>query len=147
MRMSIALACLLAVTVPFAAIADKKDKPPEPEHIVVQHILVSFEGKLDGKNITRSELAARARAYELLESAKAGEDFGALVKENTDDSHPGVYKMANKGVEKGEGEYPRKGMVACFGEVGFSLEVGEVGIADFDGESCPFGYHVIKRLE
>jgi foldase protein PrsA len=147
MRKTIVLAFLLALATPLAALAGQGDRPPEPDRITVQHILISFEGKSRGKKITRGELAARALAYELLEKAKAGEDFDAMVKEHTDDSHPGVYRMTNKGVDEGQGEYGRKKMVPCFGEVGFSLEVGEIGMADYHSQSCPFGYHIIKRLE
>ena len=41
----------------------------------------------------------------------------------------------------------RKGMVPAFGDVGFSLEVGGIGMAEFEEASSPFGWHVIKRLE
>ena len=42
--------------------------------------------------------------------------------------------------------HPRGAMVSAFGDVGFALAVGEVGLATFDAESSPFGWHVIKRL-
>jgi hypothetical protein len=55
--------------------------------------------------------------------------------------------MANKGVKPRSGnEYPRDGMVAAFGNVGFVLEVGEIGIADYSPDS-PFGFHIIKRTK
>ncbi|MCP3917122.1 MAG: hypothetical protein GY711_16360 [bacterium] len=41
----------------------------------------------------------------------------------------------------------RSGMVPGFGNVAFSLKVGEVGISAFDADDSPFGWHVIKRLE
>ena len=37
--------------------------------------------------------------------------------------------------------------VPAFGNVGFKLAVGEIGIADYDPKTSPFGYHVIKRVE
>src|SRR5262245_22132088 len=101
----------------------------EPEHIQVQHCLISFTGKLPGKNISRSQEEAKKLAYDILARAQKGEDFDALVKQYTDDQHPGIYGMANKGVSPASGEYPRQGMVAAFGDVGFKLKVGEVGIA------------------
>jgi parvulin-like peptidyl-prolyl isomerase len=38
-------------------------------------------------------------------------------------------------------------MVPAFGNVGFALNVGEIGIADFDPQTSPFGWHIIKRLK
>ncbi|MGH9867782.1 MAG: peptidylprolyl isomerase [Candidatus Polarisedimenticolia bacterium] len=119
----------------------------EPEHIQVQHCLVSFTGKLPGKNVSRSQEEAKKLANDILARAKKGEDFDALVKQFTDDQHPGIYGMANKGVSPASGEYPRQGMVAAFGDVGFKLNVGDVGLAEFDEKTSPYGYHVIKRVK
>ena len=41
----------------------------------------------------------------------------------------------------------RDGMVPGFGDVAFSLEVGECGVAPHDPVASPYGWHVIKRLE
>lgn len=47
-----------------------------------------------------------------------------------------------------DGQYmPRTGLVPAFGDVGFTLKVGEVGLATFNAETSPFGFHIIKRLE
>jgi len=118
----------------------------EPEHIVVQHILISFAGKLPGKNITRTPEDAKKLAYEVLARAKKGESFDALVKQYTDDSFPGTYGMANLGVQAAGGEAPRNRMVRAFGDVGFKLKPGEIGIADYDTTTSPYGYHIIKRI-
>ena len=42
---------------------------------------------------------------------------------------------------------PREKMVPAFGDIGFGLEPGEVGMATYDKTASPFGYHVIRRLE
>jgi len=42
---------------------------------------------------------------------------------------------------------PREGMVPAFGDVGFGLEVGAIGMSEYDPKSSPFGWHVIRRLE
>jgi hypothetical protein len=42
---------------------------------------------------------------------------------------------------------PRDKMVPAFGDVGFSLTPGAVGLAMYDTNTSPFGYHVIRRLE
>ena len=119
----------------------------EPEHIQVQHLLVGFAGSIPGKRITRTQEEARTLAYSLLDQAKAGGDFDALVRQHTDDSPPGIYGMANVGVTPARGEYPRQGMVAAFGDTGFPLQVGEYGIADFDPRKSPYGWHIVKRIK
>ena len=118
-----------------------------PEHITVQHILIGFQGSVGDKPITRTKEQAKTLAYQLLDKAKNGADFDQLVRDNTDDSPPGIYSMSNLGVPPGAGEYPREGMVPAFGNVGFTLKVGGYGIADFDPRTSPYGYHVIKRLK
>src|SRR5213594_650363 len=95
-------------------------KAPEPDRVVVQHILVSFGDKIPGKKIARTESEARALAGQLLERARKGGDFDALVKQYTDDQHPGIYTMFNRGQRpSGRDEYPRQGMVPCFGDLSF----------------------------
>ena len=38
-------------------------------------------------------------------------------------------------------------MVAAFGDVGFKLDVGEVGMAPYDPAKSKYGWHIIKRLK
>ncbi|MDA0667388.1 MAG: peptidylprolyl isomerase [Planctomycetota bacterium] len=176
----------------------------EPDCIEIQHVLVSFKETPVAADRTREE--AEALAAQLLERAKGGDDFTAMVREFSDDPvheedpSPGVYKMINTGVDgsdfgqviselngraaekeaeltkkieegdmavdeaqtvmqdfveelqaeaakrQGDTPHPRAAMVAAFGDVGFSLAEGEVGIASFDEEKSPFGWHIIKRL-
>lgn len=122
----------------------------EPERIAVQHILIAFRGSLPGDNkVTRSMGEAEKLALQIFERAKAGEDFGAMVKTYTNDSYPGIYKMTNTGVEpdRSKQEYARARMVKAFGDVGFSLAVGDVGLAVYDPATSKYGWHIIKRLE
>lgn len=119
----------------------------EAEHIEVQHILISFKGSIPKPSVTRSQEEAQALAQEVFERAKKGEDFDTLVKEFTDDAYPGRYSMSNTGVQPDQGEYPRERMVAAFGDVGFRLKVGEVGMAAYDPETSPYGWHIIKRTK
>lgn len=125
------------------------DEAKEPDFITVQHILIGFEGSVPGKPITRTKEEAATLAAELLARAQKGDDFGELVKEFTDDSFPGIYKMANNGVEADMAQniYPRGRMVPAFGDVGFPLPVGGVGMAAHDAEKSPYGWHIIKRIE
>ena len=119
----------------------------EPDHLQVQHILIGFTGSVPGKMIRRSKEEARTLAYQLLDQARAGGDFDALVRQHTDDSPPGIYGMSNRGVTPGKNEYPRDGMVPAFGNAGFPLQVGEVGIADHDPRNSPYGWHIVKRIK
>jgi hypothetical protein len=120
----------------------------EPEHITVQHVLISFQGSIPKDTVTRTKEEAEKLANEIFERAKRGEDFGVLVKEYTDDAYPGVYKMSNFDVETDmdQGESPRAKMVKEFGDVSFRLSVNEIGMAEFSPERSKYGWHIIKRL-
>lgn len=119
----------------------------EPQHIEVQHLLIGFTGSVPRKPITRTKEEAKTLAYQLLERARAGEDFDALVRQYTDDSPPGIYAMSGVGVSPLPGEYPRNQMVAAFGNVGFAISPGNIGMADWDPSTSPYGWHIIKRLK
>ncbi len=123
----------------------------EPDFITVQHILIGFQGSVPGKSVTRSKADAEALAKKLLATAQSGEkDFGALVRENTDDAFPGIYAMANDSVAKNsipQGTFARRGMVPAFGNAGFPLQVGEIGMANHDPVTSPFGWHIVKRVK
>ncbi len=137
-----------------AQTAPPAQKPAgEPDRITVQHILISFQGSAGTvPDVTRTQAEAKALAEKILGLARGGGDFPALVKEHTDDRAPGIYKLANFGVEPIQSppsrkEYARARMVAAFGDVGFKLKPGEVGLAVYDPVKSKFGWHVIKRLE
>jgi peptidyl-prolyl cis-trans isomerase C len=118
-----------------------------PAHVQVQHILIGFSGSVPGKPITRTQAEARKLANEILKRARKGENFDELVKKYTDDQAPGIYGMSNIGVTPAQGEFSRTGMVQSFGDVGFSLKVGKIGMASYDPAKSKFGYHIIKRLK
>ncbi len=119
----------------------------EPELITVQHILIGFKKTVPNKPQDRSKAEAKALAYQLLRRAQDGEDFDALVEEYTNDNVPGVMLVTNKGAPRVAGGRTRSQLVSKFGDVAFRLEVGEVGIANFNTAISPYGWHVIKRLE
>lgn len=118
-----------------------------PEHVQVQHILIGFAGSVPGKNITRTKAEAEKLAMEVLDRARKGEDYGALVRKYTDDSPPGIYAMAGIGVAAAPGEFARDRMVAAFGDVGFNISPGNIDVAAWDAQKSPFGWHIIKRLK
>lgn len=121
----------------------------EPDHIAVQHILIAFKGSIPKPTVTRSKEEAKTLAQEVFERAKKGEDFDALVKEYTDDEYPGIYRMSNKGVtpDASKQEYPREGMIKSFGDVGFSLPVNGIWMAEYHPQKSKYGWHIIKRIE
>lgn len=126
----------------------------QASHITVQHILVGFEGSLPGKIITRTQPEAYDLALDIMRQAEGGADFSELVSKYTDDSPPGIYHLANHGQpsnmlsqDPSENVSPRNRMVPAFGDVGFPLAVGEIGLAEHHPRNSPFGWHIIKRLK
>jgi len=123
-------------------------KPAEaPARVQVQHILIGFAGSIPGKGITRTKDEAKRLAGEILDRARSGEDFDALVRKHTDDSPPGIYGMSGAGVRPKDGECARDQMVPAFGNVGFAISPGNVDLAEYDPRTSPYGWHVIKRLK
>ena len=98
--------------------------------VVVQHILIGFQGSVQGKSVTRTRDEAEALAAKLFSEIQNGADFDGLVEKNTDDSYPGRYPIEAT---------RRRGMVQGFGDVGWRLEVGEVGVAPHHATKSPYG--------
>jgi parvulin-like peptidyl-prolyl isomerase len=122
-----------------AAVAELMAKPEQPDTTIeLQHILIAFQGAPRMVGVTRSKDEAKALAKKVYAEAIGGGDFDALVKQYTNDSAPGIYPMTKAG---------RTGMVKAFGDVGFRLKVGEIGVAPWDATASPFGWHIIKRLK
>ena len=126
----------------------------EPAYITVQHCLIGFDGSIPSKVIVRTPEEAEQLARELFAKAQAGQDFTKIVVAYTDDSAPGIYKLANDGFP-GDATHripskqvtPRNRMVPAFGNVGFKLQEGEVGLAPYDQMDSPFGWHIVKRIK
>ncbi len=126
-----------------AHILDFSAKPEHTDPVVkVQHLLVSFAGTRT--SATRSREEAEQLAGELFARIQKGEDFDALVKQYTDDSHPGIYTMTLG--SPAAGQHSRYGMVPAFGNAGWRLAVDEIGVAGFDSSASPFGWHIVKRV-
>lgn len=131
--------------------------PPKPEvpavkkeadHITVQHVLISFKGSIPKPEVTRSKEEAKKLAAEIFDRARKGEDFAALAQKYSDDDPVGIYSMHNFDAPKqAADEYPRKGMVKAFGDTSFSLDVGGIGMAEYDPATSKYGWHIIKRLK
>ena len=117
------------------------------EFVEVQHILISFEGRETPAKRTKEQ--AEKLAAQIFARIQGGTEFSALVKENTDDQWPGIYGMVTDRAKMNQANNIlwRKGMVAAFGDVGWRLKVGEVGVAAFDLDNSPYGWHIVKRLK
>jgi len=107
------------------------DKFKQGETVRASHILIMADEKADDA----TKKAARAKIDGILKRAKAGEDFAALAKENSQDG------SAAQGGDLGF--FPRGQMVPPFDEAAFALKPGEMsGVV-----TTQFGYHIIKMME
>lgn len=111
---------------------EQKVKTPErftqPEQRRVSHILLSVTDPKD-------DAAVKAKAEGILKRAQAGEDFGKLAKEFSQD--PG---SAAQGGDLGFSE--RKVWVAPFGDAAYSMKVDEIR----GPVKTQFGYHILKLV-
>jgi peptidyl-prolyl cis-trans isomerase D len=103
-----------------------------PEEVKVRHILIKVDPKADAK----TDAAAKEKAENLLKQIKAGADFAALAKANSDDpgskDSGGELGMIQRGVT-----------VPPFEQAAFSLQPGQIS----DLVKTQFGYHIIKVEE
>lgn len=106
--------------------------------ITVQHVLIAFQGAPRIQGVTRSKDEAKVLAEQVWKEALGGADFKALMKQHSNDSGGGEYPMTKAG---------RMQMVKGFGDVGFRLAVGEIGVAPWDQTASPYGWHIIKRVK
>jgi peptidyl-prolyl cis-trans isomerase C len=96
------------------------------------HILIAFPQGADAA----AKLTAKTKAEAVLKDVKAGKDFAALAKENSQD--PG---SAPNGGDLGF--FQQGQMVPAFDQVAFKLAPGEVS----ELVETNFGYHIIKVAE
>jgi hypothetical protein len=119
------------------AIAELMAKPEVPdEAITVQHVLVAFRGAERSK-ATRSFDDAKVLAEKIWVEVMGGADFKPRMAID-DDPGPGEYPMTKA---------KRTDMAKGFGDVGFRLKVGEIGVAPFHPTDSKFGWHIIKRVK
>ena len=106
----------------------------EDEYLRAKHILISTQDQTTGEEFDEAKKAeAEKKANEILERAKNGEDFDALITEFNED--PGM--SANP-----DGYFFTHGeMVPEFENAVKSVQPEEITICKSD-----FGYHIIKRL-
>ena len=100
-----------------------------PEEVKVRHILIKVPAGADAK----VDAAAKEKAQNILKQIKAGGDFAALAKANSDD--PGSKEQGGE-----LGEIQRGVTVPAFEQAAFSLQPGQVS----DLVKTQFGYHIIQ---
>ena len=116
---------------------DEAELARQPTEITARHLLVAYQGALRASpSVTRSKADAQTRVAEALTRAKAGEDFGNLVKEFSDE--PGAAERGGS-----LGRFGRGMMVPAFEKAAFKLAPGEIS----DIIETQFGFHVIQRTE
>jgi peptidyl-prolyl cis-trans isomerase C len=111
--------------------AKNPDRFKQDESIRASHILIRVDEKADGA----AKAKAKATIETVLKKAKAGEDFGKLAQQ---------YSQDGSAAQGGDlGYFPRGQMVPAFSDAAFALKPGEVsGVV-----TTPFGYHVIKLVD
>ncbi len=109
------------------------DKRPVKYKIRASHILIKYIKGEDGKIDTA---ATKAKAEEVYEKLKNGEDFAKLAKEYSDDK-------GNKDRGGDLGFFKRRDMVKPFDEVAFNLEPGKYS----EPVQTRYGFHIIKVTE
>ena len=108
----------------------------QPESVRASHILLSTKDQTTQKPIAPEAKKSRETEIRKLKTrADAGEDFGKLAREFSED--PG---SKDKG---GEYTFPRGQMVKPFETAAFSLKTNQVS----DVVETEFGYHLIKLHE
>jgi peptidyl-prolyl cis-trans isomerase D len=104
----------------------------EPKRLRIAHVLVRVPpvGGSDAEN------AAKAKVEDVIKRARAGEDFGKLAREISEDKASAVQGGDLGFVGPGE-------LVAPFEQAAFALKKGDVS----DPVRTPFGYHAIRILD
>jgi peptidyl-prolyl cis-trans isomerase D len=103
-----------------------------PEEVKVRHILIKVPTGADAK----TDAAAKQKAEDLLKQIKAGGDFDALAKANSDD--PGSKEQGGE-----LGMIQRGVTVPAFEQAAFALQPGQIS----DLVKTQFGYHILKVEE
>jgi parvulin-like peptidyl-prolyl isomerase len=115
---------------------ENSSKFEQADMVKAAHILLMTTDPATRAELSEEKKAAKKKQIEdLLKRAKAGEDFGKLAKEYSED--PGSKDNG------GEYTFPRGQMVPEFEAAAFSLGTNQVS----DVITTQFGYHIIKLYE
>jgi parvulin-like peptidyl-prolyl isomerase len=114
----------------------------QPEMAHVAHIVISTHDPITGKElIPEVKLEKKRLAEKILAQARAGEDFGKLVKQYSQD--PATKDRGGEYTFPRAKDNPRQAMVPEFEAAAFSMKPNQIS----DVVETSYGYHVIKLLE
>jgi peptidyl-prolyl cis-trans isomerase C len=108
----------------------------QPEQIRASHILILTRPTDPNSDPNKVKAAAKEKTQKLLSQIKAGGDFAALAKDNSQD--PG---SAAQGGDLGF--FPREAMVKEFEDAAWALQKDQVS----DLVETQYGYHIIKMTD
>ena len=113
-----------------------------PEQVHVSHILIGTKDPKTDQDLADDQKKTKKKQIDdLLKRARAGEDFGKLAKEFSEDpgskDNGGEYTFARASAD------PRHAMVPEFEAAAFSLQTNQVS----DVVTTAYGYHIIKLME
>ena len=124
--------------------SDDPIKPGDAQPGVYRLLNHDVEGMTFASFVSELNLRASDKEKQLIEAVQSGEMPPTEAESEMQSFVEGL--QAEAAHASATLPHPRAAMVPAFGDVGFGLEVGEVGVAAFDEKASPFGWHVIKRL-
>lgn len=94
----------------------------------------------------KEAVRAQTRYQNIMEDLRNAREAGHLSPEDFQTESTRAQQDYQKATRASQ-VFPRDEMVPAFGNVGFPLAVGEVGLAPYHPKDSSFGFHIIKRLK
>ena len=126
-----------------AIIREFSSDPVRPGTVVPGRYALINEGAFD-ESSARGEHAALEEYQRLQKGMQQRQESGGLTPQDAQKEMEGHRDRLLATFERWT---PRSQMVSGFSATAFSLQPGEIGVAEYSTESSPFGYHIIKRLK
>lgn len=129
-------------------VRDHSDDPVEPDD-PQPGVYKLLNNGAEGMDFAQAVSGLNERAAEQEAKLRKAIEGGELPVEEAEEQMNTFIEELRAEAEKAQRElpHPRAAMVAAFGDIGFGLEAGEVGLAVHDDESSPFGWHIIRRID
>lgn len=116
-----------------------KDTTPKGSYSMLNNGIRDYEAE-------EKSYALQNRAQDLQADLLAQVEAKAITMEEARSQYQATIEELMKELPKVQW-FPRNQMVPGFGNVGFQLQVGEIGISNYDAKESPHGWHIIKRYE
>ena len=128
---------------------DRPKPPPDPRQVVVKHIYIPWAGARGNPNVKRTRAEADELSQSIARKLRGGANFDVLAKEyhHANPGFPQLMTIKLSQAKPGRGEFNRDKLPRSFARLAFALEVGEVGVAEFHRIECPYGFHVLMRIQ